>query len=190
MKRRSAFLSLVIAALAALAGCAAASHDPPLTPIASLDLNRYGGRWFELAKYPNRFQTQCVADTTARYDLLPDGAVRVTNRCQVADGSFDEAVGRAERTGEGSEAKLKVRFAPRWLSWLPMVWGDYWVIDLDPDYTLAAVSEPERRYLWILSRTPSVEPGRFQALLTRLQGQGFDTGKLEMTRQDGQSPAK
>jgi apolipoprotein D and lipocalin family protein len=78
-----------------------------------------------------------------------------------------------------------VRFAPAWLSFLPMVWGDYWVIDLDPDYQLAAVSEPGRDYLWILARTPTVSRQALGALLDRLERQGFDLSKLEMTKQAG-----
>jgi apolipoprotein D and lipocalin family protein len=76
-----------------------------------------------------------------------------------------------------------VRFAPAWLSFLPMVWGNYWVIDLDTDYQLAAVSEPSREYLWILSRTPQVEPAIYAALLDRLKAAGFDTGRLEVSPQ-------
>jgi apolipoprotein D and lipocalin family protein len=78
---------------------------------------------------------------------------------------------------------LKVRFAPAWLSWLPQVWGDYWVIDLDDDYQLAAVSEPSREYLWVLSRTPRVDANTYNALLKRLSAQGFDLSKLERSPQ-------
>jgi apolipoprotein D and lipocalin family protein len=76
-----------------------------------------------------------------------------------------------------------VRFAPAWLSWLPWVWGDYWVIDLDEDYQLVAVSEPKRDYLWVLARSRSVAPAAYAALLARLRQQGFDTGKLQRTQQ-------
>ncbi|MDV7400615.1 lipocalin family protein, partial [Arthrospira platensis SPKY1] len=84
--------------------------------------------------------------------------------------------------GENSP-KLKVRFAPSWLSFLPMVWGDYWVIDLDPSYQLAAVSEPKRKYLWILSRSPTVDPHVYEALIQRLEKMGFDTEQLEVSPQ-------
>jgi len=179
--------SLSVVALFLVLGLGACGTPPgrePPSPVAALDLARYAGRWFELAKYPNRFQAQCIGDTTAEYELLPDGAVKVTNRCRVAGGEIDQAIGRAERVEDGSVARLKVRFAPDWLSWVPLVWGDYWVIDLDPAYSLAAVSDPDRRYLWILSRTPSVDEGRYRALLTRLQQAGFETSRLESTRQN------
>ena len=155
----------------------------PLATIASLDLNRYLGTWYEIAKYPNRFQRACAGDTRAEYRLLPDGRVQVTNRCRNADGGVDAAVGVARQIGAADSPKLKVRFAPAWLSFLPAVWGDYWVIDLDPAYQLAAVSEPRRRYLWILARTPQVDPAAYAALLERLVRQGFDPAKLERTVQ-------
>lgn len=168
---------------AALLGVSALVRAAPVAPIATLDVPRYMGTWYEIAKYPNRFQKDCAGHTSATYTLEPDKTVQVLNRCRRADGSLDTAVGSARQIGAPSSAILKVRFAPRWLSFLPMVWGDYWVIDLDPAYTLAAVSEPKREYLWILSRTPTVSKPAYEALLERLRGQGFDLSKLEPTRQ-------
>jgi apolipoprotein D and lipocalin family protein len=92
-------------------------------------------------------------------------------------------LGRARRVDPTAPAKLQVRFAPQWLSFLPWVWGDYWIIDLDDRYELVAVSEPRREYLWILSRTPTVPPERYNALLSRLALQGFDLAKLEVSPQ-------
>ena len=83
--------------------------------------------------------------------------------------------------GASSSPKLQVRFAPSWLSILPFVWGNYWVIDLDANYQLAAVSEPEQEYLWILSRSPNVSSSDYNALLNRLKAQGFNTDRLERT---------
>lgn len=157
--------------------------EGPLATIHALDVSRYLGRWYEIAKYPNRFQRKCVGETTADYSLKPDGSLQVFNRCRTKDGQFDEAVGVARQVGDRSSPKLEVRFAPAWLSFIPAVWGDYWVIDLDTDYQLAAVSEPKREYLWILSRSPKVSPDVYAALLQRLRSQGFDTQKLEMTSQ-------
>ncbi|WP_319239446.1 lipocalin family protein [uncultured Propionivibrio sp.] len=154
-----------------------------LTTIATLDVPRYMGRWHEIAKYPNRFQKQCVGSTQAEYSLEPDGRVRVLNRCRVEGGGTQEAIGIARQAGDADSAKLKVRFAPAWLSFLPWVWGDYWVIDLDRDYQLVAVSEPTRQFLWILSRTPTVAPENLNALVHRLRDKGFDIDKLEMTPQ-------
>jgi apolipoprotein D and lipocalin family protein len=170
-------------AIAALARAAAADAGVPLRTIPSLDLPRYLGTWYEIAKYPNRFQRQCAGDTMAQYTLLPDQSIEVRNRCRRVDGSVDEAVGAARLNGGPGSPKLKVRFAPAWLSALPFVWGDYWVIDLDPQYQLAAVSEPGRQYLWILSRTPTVSPQAYDALVQRLARQGLDPARLELTPQ-------
>ncbi len=161
----------------------AEAPQPALTSIEALDVPRYMGTWYEIAKYPNRFQRHCAGFTQAEYRLQEDGRVRVANRCRTADGALDEAIGTARQIGEADSPRLKVRFAPAWLSFIPAVWGDYWVIDLDPDYRLAAVSEPRREYLWILSRTPEVAPEALEALRTRLAVRGFDLSRLEMTRQ-------
>ena len=155
----------------------------PLQSIASLDVPRYLGRWYEIAKFPNRFQQQCVADTSADYSLLPDGSLQVLNQCRRSNGEMQQALGAARQIGGGNSARLQVRFAPAWLSLLPFVWGDYWVIDLDADYQLVAVSEPRREYLWILSRSQKPDPARYAALLDRLRGMGFSLERLEITRQ-------
>jgi len=152
---------------------------PPVAPVASLDLPRYMGTWYELARYPNRFQKDCAGPAVATYSLQPEGGVRVVNRCPQADGKTDEAAGEARRIGPAGSPKLQVRFAPAWLSWLPYVWGDYWVVDLDADYRLAVVSEPTREYLWVLSRTPQVEPAAWDALMARLRAAGFDLTRLQ-----------
>jgi apolipoprotein D and lipocalin family protein len=101
---------------------------------------------------------------------------------KLANGKFEEVIGAAKLApndvNDKSNAKLKVRFAPAWLSWLPQVWGNYWVVDLDADYQYAVVSEPEHKFLWILSRTPTMEPAKYAAILDRLRMMGFDTTKL------------
>ena len=184
MKHLVVALSTLCLALVVHAQSPASVSAPgPLTPIASLDVPRYMGTWYEIAKYPNKFQKKCVAETRAQYQLQAKGTVQVTNRCKTEDGSFDEAIGEARQTGPSTSPKLQVRFAPAWLAWLPMVWGNYWVIDLDPGYQLVAVSEPEREYLWVLSRTPAVSAEAYGALLARLKVQGFDLDRLERTRQ-------
>ena len=177
----------LLAALFAQVGPAAAADasPAPVEPIAALDVPRYMGTWYEIARYPNWFQKKCVGDTRADYSLQADGRVQVINRCREASGELSEAVGMARQIGAADSPKLEVRFAPAWLSFLPMVWGDYWVIDLDPDYRLVAVSEPSREYLWVLSRTPAVDAQVYEALLARLAARGFDPGKLERTTQPG-----
>ena len=180
---------LCISALTAFASDSTAERDAststrPLETIPALDVARYMGTWHEIAKYPNWFQKECSENVKADYSLMNDGCVRVVNRCQTTEGTLSEAIGEARQIGASTSPKLEVRFAPAWLSFLPFVWGDYWVIELDDDYQLVAVSEPNRDYLWILSRTPEVDPVSYNALLTRLQRQGFDLQRMEATKQD------
>lgn len=189
MNRSRWLMVLVLAALSLTSLKLAAQTSPSpqalpaVTTIASLDVPRYMGTWYEIAKFPNRFQAKCVANTRARYLAQTDGSVQVLNSCTTADGSTIDALGKAIQVGAATSPKLQVRFAPAWLSWLPMVWGDYWVIDLDADYQLAAVSDAKREYLWVLSRTPQANAKAYDALLDRLKAQHFDVKNLEPTPQ-------
>jgi apolipoprotein D and lipocalin family protein len=165
-------------------GAVSARAEPAaLQPIARLDVPRYLGAWYEIAKFPNWFQRKCADQTQAQYRLQGAGQIEVLNSCRRADGTVIQAQGLARQIGAADSPRLQVRFAPAWLSFLPVVWGDYWVIDLDDSYQLAAVSEPRRAYLWILSRTPKPDLQRYQALLERLQARGFDLSALERTPQ-------
>jgi len=174
--------------LCALRPLPAAAADPApgsaLGTSAPLAVPRYLATWFEIAKFPNGFQKKSTGATRAQYSLKPDGRVQVINRCRLDNGAMNEAIGEARQVGPATSPRLQVRFAPAWLSFLPFVWGDYWVIDLDEAYQLVAVSEPSQEYLWILARTPQVDPTAYNALLTRLAQKGFDVSKLELTRQD------
>lgn len=157
--------------------------DQSVKTIASLDVPRYLGTWYEIAKFPNWFQKKCVSNTKAVYATKPDGNLRVLNSCKTATGETSEAEGVARQIGAKDSPKLEVRFAPEWLSFLPMVWGDYWVIDLDSEYQVAVVSDPRREYLWVLSRTPQLAPKVYADVLQRLNQQQFDIQKLELTSQ-------
>ena len=157
--------------------------DQTVKTIAALDVPRYLGTWYEIAKFPNWFQKKCVGNTKAVYTAKPDGNLRVLNSCKTANGETSEAEGAARQMGAKDSPRLEVRFAPEWLSFLPLVWGDYWVIDLDPQYQVAAVSDPRREYLWVLSRTPQLDPKVYDDLLLRLKQQQFDVRKLELTSQ-------
>lgn len=152
--------------------------------IPEFDVSRYMGTWYEIAKLPNWFQRKCVQGTQARYKVLGPTQIEVNNKCTTASGEEIQAIGLARPNGSGRPAQLEVRFAPEWTAWLPMVWGAYWVLDLDADYQLAAVGDPSRSYLWILSRTPQVSAERYDAVLQRLNVMGFDITKLEKTRQN------
>lgn len=157
--------------------------DQAVKTIATLDVPRYLGTWYEIAKFPNWFQKKCASNTKAVYSAKSDGNLRVLNSCKTVAGETSEAEGLARQIGSKDSPKLEVRFAPEWLSFLPLVWGDYWVIDIDSQYQLAAVSDPRREYLWVLSRTPQLDPKVYADLLQRLQQQQFDIQKLEITAQ-------
>ena len=157
--------------------------DQTVKTIAALDVPRYLGTWYEIAKFPNWFQKKCVSNTKAVYTAKSDGNLRVLNSCKTAGGEISEAEGLARQIGAKDSPKLEVRFAPEWLSFLPLVWGDYWVVDLDSQYQVAAVSDPRREYLWVLSRTPQMDPKVYADLLQRLKQQQFDIQKLELTSQ-------
>lgn len=158
---------------------AQAAPMKPVESIASVDLARYAGRWYEVAKFPNRFQKACVRGTVAEYTLLAGGDIRVVNRCTQADGSVKVAEGRAKPAQrDGKTSQLKVRFAPKILSWLSAVWGDYWVLDLTDDYGAALVGSPDRQYLWILSRTPELDAATYDRMMSSATAQGFDVARL------------
>ena|ERR1035437_4692653 len=147
-----------------------------LTTVSSVDLNRYTGRWYEIARYPNRFQRQCVNNVAATYSLLPNGKIEVVNECRKSDGKLVVARGKAKVAEKTSTAKLRVTF------FCPFS-GDYWVIGLDPEYRWAVVGEPDRKYLWILSRTPQLPAADYDQAISAIQAKGYDPSKLVLTPQ-------
>jgi len=169
-------MSIIMLPVMGLAG------QSPLDLVDDLDLKRYQGRWYEIARLPNRFQSTCAGNVTADYELLDEGRVKVTNRCRRADGSWIEAEGIARRDrSDGRPAALEVRFAPRWLSFLPFVWGEYRVMALDEDYGHALVGSDDRGFLWILARQPGLPNAIIDRLTAEAQRQGFDTSRLIRT---------
>lgn len=172
-------LSAALLSAAALlpVGVATAAAPDNVTSVESLDITRYAGEWHEIARLPMFFQRKCKDEVTAQYTLRDDALVGVVNRCRTEDGERLEAEGVARRDPDHA-GRLEVRFAPDWLSWLPLTWADYWVIALDPDYQWAMVGEPGREYLWILSRTPDMDRARFEALKARAEAMGYDLAPL------------
>ncbi len=165
--------AIIITLLAALAprGAGAADDPPPLTTVPSVDLDRYLGLWHQVALIPNRFQDQCVANTTAEYTLREDGRITVLNSCDEADGKRDSAEGLARIVDTATNAKLEVSFFSV-LGWRP-VWGDYWVIGLDPDYQWAVVGTPSRKYGWVLARTPALSDEVMETVFGILEANGY-----------------
>ena len=182
-KARCRVMTATLAALSLLSGPAYAQAPAPVRTVPSVDLNRYAGDWFEIARFPNRFQKKCLGDVRASYARRADGRIDVVNRCRTADGPID-AQGVARLVDKQTSAKLQVRFAPAWLSWLP-VWGDYWIIGLAPDYSWAVVGDPGREYLWILARAPQLPPDAVAAAKEAARANGFDLERLVWTSQAG-----
>jgi len=166
------FLAMLVAASPVRAG-----DEQPLEVVDSVDLDRYLGRWYEIASYPMYFQKGCTA-TTADYSLREDGLIEVINSCRkkTLDGKLKQAKGKAKVVDTETNAKLKVSF-------FGPFWGDYWVIDLDPDYQWAVVGGPKRKYLWILSRKPQMDPALYDEIVARLPGKGYDPNGLKTTEQ-------
>ncbi len=161
-----------------------------LPTVSNVDLPRYVGTWYEIGRLPNVFQRQCISDTTAQYAARPDGNIDVINRCRTTgkgDDEWDTARGMARIIDPVSKAKLQVSFLPQALRWLPIGWGDYWVLELDPDYRWVMVGEPGLRYLWVLSRTPALPPGTLESLLARARTLGFPVEKMMLTAQSAPS---
>jgi len=174
--RKIAFFALFTAAL--LAG--ARAEAPPVQSVEQIDLTRYVGKWYEIAAFPMYFQRNCIADTTAEYALRPDGELTVDNRCRTESG-VDQATGRAWAVDGAGAGQLKVSF----------FWpfrADYWVIGLDPDYRWAVVGNPNRKYLWILSRTPQLPAADLERARQAARAQGYDLGQLKTTRQTETAP--
>jgi apolipoprotein D and lipocalin family protein len=156
---------------------AAASDRRPLEVVRSVDLDRYLGTWYEIASYPAWFQRDCTA-VTAEYGLREDGLISVVNSCRKGslEGKLKQSKGRAKVVDETTNAKLKVSF-------FGPFWGDYWIIDLDPDYRWVVVGVPSRKYLWILSRTPTIDEVLYQEIVGRLPAVGYDPALLNRTKQ-------
>jgi apolipoprotein D and lipocalin family protein len=175
--RRFLFMPLLL-----LAGCAGppvnrAEDAPPLEAVDQVDLDRYLGRWYEIARFPNRFEKNCEG-VTADYARREDGLIAVTNTCRKGspDGEEKVANGRARIVDEETNAKLEVSF-------FGPFWGDYWIIGLADDYSLSLVGEPEGRYLWILSRTPMISDEARDKALNDLKAMGYNTDALYWTEQ-------
>lgn len=161
--------------------------DQPLQVVPELDLERYSGLWYEMARLPNWFENKCSSDAQAQYSFRPDGTLEVVNSCRNRFGRIVQARGIARRGGfSGAPAKLKVCFAPSLLSFIPFAWADYWVMALGESYEYAVIGEPGRRYLWILSRTADMDESKVRDLLSRASEQGYDLSRLIRTNHTAQ----
>ena len=168
---------VIVLFLVILASCAGKENimKNTLEVVPAVDLNKYIGTWCEIARYPNSFQKNCTA-TTATYSLREDAKIKVLNKARIRtiDGKEKSASGKAWVVDKKTNAKLKVQF----------FWpfrGDYWIIQLDKDYQWAVVGDPQRKNLWILSRTPEMDDDVYRKILHRLQEQGYNKDRLMRT---------
>jgi apolipoprotein D and lipocalin family protein len=143
-----------------------------LEVVPRVELEKYLGKWYEIAHLPARFQKGCT-NTTATYTLSEDGNISVLNEC-IRNGKVKQAKGKAKVVNKNTGAKLKVTF------FWPF-YGDYWIIDLGKDYDYAVVGTPNRKYLWILSRTPQMDDKLFSQLIESVKSKGFDVNNLIKT---------
>lgn len=160
---------------------------PELKTVPDLKLPRYVGTWYEIARLPMSHEPDDCTDVSAHYSIKDNGHVDVRNRCRV-DGEVEEAEGEATATG-GDPARLEVSFLPKALRWLPIARGDYWVIQVAPDYSVALVGSPDRRYLWLLARHPQLDATVQEHYLANARAQGFDLSRLIKTPHTGQPTA-
>ena len=159
---------------------------PDLKTVSKVDLQKYSGVWYEIARLPNKFQTECAGDVSADYTLREDGKIKVVNRCRAAGKAKPkeaEGVARVSAKDNGSNSILEVRFAPAILSFLNSVWGDYRIIALDEKYSYALVGSSDRKYLWILSRTKTLDDDVYKRLLATAVEQGFTDNQIIRTPQ-------
>ena len=166
--------------LLGLANLVVAGQSPALETVYQVNLDRYTGTWYEIARLPNRFQDQCVGNVTADYQRLDDGNIRVINRCLDKDGLMDEAQGVARVVDTSSNAKLEVSFVSVF-GW-NLFWGDYWILDLGEEYEYAVIGMPSRKYAWVLARTLELSPEVRSQVRQVLIRAGYDPERLLETR--------
>jgi len=157
-----------------------AQSNPPKT-VPFVDLKKYVGVWYEIARIPNSFQDQCIKGTAAKYSLNEDGEIEVLNSCIDEDNEVDKADGIARIVDKSSNAKLEVSFVS-FLGWRPF-WGDYWIIGLEENYKWALIGTPDRKYGWILSRTKQLESKTIEDIFKLIKEQGYNTEDFKMSPQ-------
>lgn len=179
---RVALPALAPAAAAAAAAGADAQEQEPVTTVGRVDLQRYAGLWYEIARIPNRFQSDCATGATAEYRLRDDGRLTVVNRCYREDGTLNEAEGVAKVVDAHTNAKLKVSFVS-FLGWRPF-WGDYWILGLDEAYQWVVVGTPGRKYGWVLARSPEMSASALTRAFAVLERNGYERDAFAMSEHE------
>ncbi|WOE31641.1 MULTISPECIES: lipocalin family protein [unclassified Acinetobacter] len=158
------------------------AQTKPLNTVIQVDLNRYLGTWYEIARKPLSFQNKCDRNVSAQYSLNEQGNIRVDNRCYGKDNQLYQSIGEAYVQNPPDNSQLKVSFLPQAIRWLPVGRGDYWILKLDDDYQTVLVGEPRRKYMWILSRTPQLEQSRLQQYLDYAKSVGYNLDDVIYTQ--------
>jgi apolipoprotein D and lipocalin family protein len=184
VQRFTIFTSLWVGATLALAPMVSGNASE-VKAVPAVSLDRYQGKWFELAAIPQFFQRKCVRDTFAEYTKLEGGEIRVENNCTGDDSSRIRAEGRARLYDSSETSKLTVTFLKLFGEYRYWAGGDYWVIELDPNYQWAVVGHPTRRYGWVLSRTPTQPVAVLAEIVGRIKAQGYDACEFIVTPQTG-----
>lgn len=157
------------------------AQTKPLQTVEKVELDRYLGTWYEVARKPLSFQNKCASDVTARYTLNENGNIVVDNRCIGKDGKQNQSLAEGFVQNAPFNTKLKVSFLPEVIRWLPVGRGDYWVLKLDDDYQTALVGEPKRKYMWVLSRDPNIDPKVLNEYLDYAKSLGYNLDDLIQT---------
>ena len=159
------------------------AQTKPLQTVERVELDKYLGVWYEVARKPLYFQNKCDRDVTATYTLNENGNVVVDNRCYTKEGKLTQSIGEAFIQNAPFNSKLKVSFLPEAIRWLPFGRGDYWVLKLDENYQTVLVGEPRRKYMWVLSRSPQPDQAVVNEYLEYAKSLGYDLGDVIHTKQ-------
>ena len=159
------------------------AQTEPLQAVEKIELNKYLGTWHEVARKPLYFQRKCDSNVTANYSLNKNGNIKVDNSCYTKDGKFKQTIGEAFVQNAPSNSKLKVSFLPKIIRWLPVGRGDYWVLKIDENYETVLVGEPDKKYMWILSRSQQPQPEVIQEYLNYAESIGYDLSDVIKTKQ-------
>ena len=170
--------------LAPLAAMAQKGSRREPVPVPSIDLKRYAGLWYEIARMPNKFQKKCAKNTTAEYTLREDGKIDVVNKCVKENGDTVSARGLAKSADHKTNAKLKVSFVN--ILGIRLFWGDYWILGVDEHYYWAVVGDPKRKYGWILCRKPQMSRAQREVANAVLMSEGYDPDWFVDTVQEEQ----
>ena len=159
------------------------AQTKPLQTVDKVQLDRYLGVWYEIARKPMYFENKCSRDVTATYTLNENGNVSVTNRCLSKDGQLQQSIGEAFVQNAPFNTKLKVSFLPEAIRWLSVARGDYWILKIDDDYQTVLIGEPRRKYMWVLSRSAQPDQAVVNEYLEYAKSVGYNLTDLIHTKQ-------